>query len=81
MEPMQELAVSLFADGVPSLEVIRQVADFAHSSEARGIRLAEEVRANAGRTSPKDSLAVGVGLYILVNYREAADRLAGATDC
>jgi DNA-directed RNA polymerase subunit alpha len=63
------------------LEVIRQVADSAQSSEVRAVRLAEEVRANAGKTSPKDSLAVGVGHYILGNYREAADRLAGAVDC
>jgi DNA-directed RNA polymerase subunit alpha len=81
MEPVQELAVSLFADSMPSLEVIRKVADFAHSSEARQMRFSEEVRANAGKTSAKESLAVGAGLFIVGSYREAADRLTGAVDC
>lgn len=81
MEPVQELAVSLFSDSVPSLEVIRRVAGSAHSSEAQLMRFSEEVRANAGKTSPKDSLAVGAGLFIIGSYREAADRLTGAVDC
>ncbi len=78
---MQELAVNLFADPMPSLDLIRQVGEYIHCSEADEVRFAEQLRSAMGKTSPKDYLAVGVGLCLMGRYGEAADKLAGAADC
>jgi len=81
MEPMQELAVNLFAEPSPSLELIRQVGESIHCSESHQMRFAEQLRSAMGKTSPKDCLVVGVGLYLVGRCKEAAEKLAGANDC
>jgi DNA-directed RNA polymerase subunit alpha len=80
MEPMQEVAVNLFAEHSPSLEFIRQVEEWTHCSEAHQMRFTEQLRSAMGKTSPKDCLVVGVGLYLVGRCKEAAEKLAGATD-
>jgi len=81
MESMQELALNWLADPTPSLERIRQMAESVHCSEAHHVRFAEQIRSTVGKTSPKECLAVGVGLCLIGNYKESADKLAGANEC
>ncbi len=81
MESVMESGIDLFADNLPSMEVIKTLSESVHASEKNRISFAEQLEANSSRTGQKASLALGIGLYILGRNAEAADKLAKAADC
>ena len=70
----------LFGENLPSLDEIRKLSELVHSSESSQIKFREQVEANTGKTSHKDFLATGIGLFILGRYAEAAEKLKKAPD-
>ena len=81
MEPVTELGIDLFADNLPSMDEIRQLSEFVHSSEANLISFSEQVEQNLAKTGQKASLATGIGLFILGRNDEAAEKLKKARNC
>jgi DNA-directed RNA polymerase subunit alpha len=81
MESMTEPGIDLFADELPSMDQIKELSEYVHSSERNKIGFAEQVESNLSRTGQKANLGVGIGLYILGRNAEAAERLAKAKDC
>jgi len=81
MEPITELGIDLFADNLPSMDEIKKLTCFVHSSEANLINFSEQVEANITRTSQKALLAVGIGLFILGRDTKAVEKLQKAKDC
>ena len=73
--------INLFAENLPSLDEIKQLAIFVNSSETNQITLAEQVEANLSSTSTKTLLIVGIGLYILGKNADAIVKLQKAKDC
>jgi len=80
MEPIAEPEINLFGDTLPSMDEIKTLSDFVHSSEANKIKFAEQLKANMSRTSSSARLAVGTGLLILGKNDEALEKLAKADD-
>jgi DNA-directed RNA polymerase subunit alpha len=78
---VMEQSIDLFADNLPSLDQIKTLSEFVHSSEKSRIAFAEKLESNLSKTGQKASLAVGIGLYILGRNAEAAEKLAKAGDC
>jgi DNA-directed RNA polymerase subunit alpha len=72
--------INLFADELPSMDDITKLSHFVHCTEANQLKFAEEVQVNMSRTSPKAILAVGIGLFILGRFQEAAEKLQKAED-
>jgi DNA-directed RNA polymerase subunit alpha len=81
MGPVMEQSIDLFADNLPSLDQIKTLSEFVHSSEKNRISFAEQLESNLSKTGQKASLAAGIGLYILGRNAEAVERLAKAGDC
>jgi len=81
MEPVTECQIDLFAGDLPSMDEIKKLSHFVHSSEANLIAFREQVEENISRTGQKASLAVGIGLFILGRNAEAAEKLQRAKDC
>jgi DNA-directed RNA polymerase subunit alpha len=81
MGPVMEQSIDLFADNLPSLDQIKTLSEFVHSSEKNRISFAEHLESNMSKTGQKALLAVGIGLYILGRNAEAAEKLAKAGDC
>jgi len=81
MEPITEFGINLFADNLPSMDEIRQLSEFVHSSEANLISFSEQVEQNLAKTGQKASLATGIGLFILGRNDEAAEKLKKARNC
>ncbi|MFC1604542.1 DNA-directed RNA polymerase subunit alpha C-terminal domain-containing protein [Planctomycetota bacterium] len=81
MEPVTESGIDLFADNLPSMDEIKTLSEFIHSSEANQISFNEQVESNMSKNGQKASLAVGIGLFLLGRYAEAAKKLAKGTDC
>ncbi len=81
MEPIIECEIDLFASNLPSMDEIKKLSEFVHSSEANLIAFGEQVEENMSRTGQKASLATGIGLFILGRNAEAAEKLAKAKDC
>jgi DNA-directed RNA polymerase subunit alpha len=81
MEPVIECEVSLFADSLPSMDEIKKLSEFVHSSERNRLGFSEQVEENMSRTGQKASLATGIGLFILGRNAEAAEKLQRAKDC
>ncbi len=81
MEPVAEPQVNLFADNLPSMEEIEKLICFVHSGESNQLAFSEQVEANLSSTGPKAILPVGIGLYILGRYAEAAQKLRKAKNC
>ena len=81
MEQCAELEVDLFALASPSLEDIDKTVEQVLSSAINQDRFAEQVGENLKKTSPKDRLKVGIGLYLLNRPAEACERLQKAADC
>lgn len=79
MEQLTEIQIDLFADNLPSIEQIKELCDFVHSSEARHLAFAEKVEENTPKTS--QTLQTGIGLYILGRNEEAIAKLQKAKDC
>ena len=81
MESMTEPGIDLFGDDTLSMDQIKQLSAYVHSSERNMIRLGEQVEANMSKTGQKANLGVGLGLFILGRNDEAAQKLAKAKDC
>jgi len=81
MEAVSELGIELFGDQLPSLDEIRKLADFVHSSEQSRAAFTEQLEQNLSRTGAKVSLASGIGLCIIGRYQEAVEKLQKGTDC
>jgi len=80
MEPITECQIDLFANNLPSMDEIRKLSEFVHSSEANLIAFGEQVEENMPRTRQKASLATGIGLFILGSDAEAVEKLEKAKD-
>jgi len=81
MKPTTEPEINLFADELPSMDEIKKLSEFVHSSESNQMVFSEQVEANMSRTGQKACLATGIGLYILGRNAEAAENLQKAKDC
>ncbi len=79
MEPITQPEINLFADKLPSMDEIQKLSDFVHSAESNELNFSQQVESNIGKSSPKALLAVGIGLYILGRFAEAAQTLQKAT--
>jgi len=82
MEPtIEELGIDLFGSSLPSMDEIKKLSEFVHSSEKNQISFNEQVEDNLGRGGQKAALAVGIGLFIIGRCTEAAAKLKKAKDC
>jgi DNA-directed RNA polymerase subunit alpha len=81
MEPITECQVDLFGGSLPSIDEIKKLSRFVHSSEANKTAFSERVEENISRSGAKVSAAVGVGLFILGRNEEAVEKLEKAKDC
>jgi len=81
METITEPQVNLFAEDLPALDQINQLADFVHSSERNLLDFSRQVEENLSKTSPKANLAAGIALYIMGKSEQAIDKLNKANDC
>ena len=81
MEPVAKPEIDLFADELPSMDEIKQLIRFVHSSESNQIAFCEQVEANISKGGQKTCLATGIGLYILGRNPEATEKLEKAKDC
>ncbi len=82
MEPItQQSRIELFADKLPSMDEIKKLSEFVHSSEANLLTFSEQVEANMAKMGQKGSLTTGIGLFILGRDAKAAQKLQKAKDC
>ena len=81
MGPITEPGIDLFAGKSLSMDEIKTLSEFIHSGEANRISFNEQVESKMSKTGQNASLAVGIGLYILGRYAEAAKKLAKGNDC
>jgi DNA-directed RNA polymerase subunit alpha len=79
INPPDVWRINLFADKLPSMDDIQKLSDFVHSTESNELHFSQQVESNIGKSSPKTLLAVGIGLYILGRFAEAAHTLQKAT--
>jgi DNA-directed RNA polymerase subunit alpha len=73
--------INLFADNLPNLDELKQLALSVNSSEASRIAFAEQLEPNMSSGAQKILLAAGIGLYILGRNAEAVAKLQKAKDC
>jgi DNA-directed RNA polymerase subunit alpha len=71
---------NLFADELPSMDEITKLSHLVNCTEANQLKFAEQLQANMAETSPKASLAAGIGLFILGRFAEAVEKLKKAQD-
>ncbi|MHC4763456.1 MAG: tetratricopeptide repeat protein, partial [Planctomycetota bacterium] len=76
-----ERKVDLFAEELPAMEEINELAQLVHSSESNQLAFAEQVEANLPKTGRKAAPAAGIGLFILGRYAESIGTLNKARDC
>jgi len=81
MVSITEPGIDLFANNLPSMDEIKTLSEFIHSSEANRISFNEQVESNISKTGHKASLAAGIGLFILGRNAEAVDNLSKGNDC
>ena len=81
MGPITEPGIDLFAGKSLSMDEIKTLSEFIHSGEANRISFNEQVESKMSKTGQNASLAVGIGLFILGRYAEAAKKLAKGNDC
>ena len=81
MEQITEPGINLFADTLPTMDEIKTLSEYIHSSEKNLISFSEQVESNISRTGQKACLAVGIGLFILGRNAEAVEKLKKAKDC
>ena len=81
MGPITEPGIDLFAGKSLSMDEIKTLSEFIHSGEANRISFNEQVESKMSKTGQNASLAVGIGLFILGRYAEAAQKLAKGNDC
>ncbi|MBN2312942.1 MAG: tetratricopeptide repeat protein [Sedimentisphaerales bacterium] len=81
MESTTELGIDLFGHETLSMDEIKALSGTVHSSERNMIGFSQQVESHLSETGQKASLDLGIGLFILGRYAEAADKLAKAKDC
>ncbi|HIJ54296.1 MAG TPA: tetratricopeptide repeat protein [Planctomycetes bacterium] len=81
MEPIAEPEIDLFARDLPSMEEIKQLSEFVHSSEINLLNFSEQLEENMSKGGQKASLATGLGLFIVGRNAEAARKLQKGKDC
>jgi DNA-directed RNA polymerase subunit alpha len=81
MVSLTEPGIDLFADNLPSMDEIKTLSDFIHSSEKNLMDFNAQLESNMSKTGQKASLALGIGLYILGRNAEAAEKLEKGHDC
>jgi len=81
MEPITEPEVDLFARDLPSMEEIKKLSDFVHSSESNLLNFSEQLEENMSKGGQKASLSAGIGLFIVGKNDEAIKRLEKGADC
>jgi DNA-directed RNA polymerase subunit alpha len=81
MKSVAEPGIDLFAETLPSMEEIKTLSEFIHSSEKSRNDFSEQVESNMSRTGQKASLALGIGLFIIDRNAKAAKKLGKAKDC
>ena len=81
MVSLTEPGIDLFADNLPSMDEIKKLSDFIHSSEKNLMDFKAQLESNMSKTGQKASLALGIGLYILGRNNEAAEKLEKGHDC
>ena len=81
MEPITEPGIDLFAGDLPSMDEIKKLSEFVHSSEINLLNFSEQLEENMGKGGQKASLATGVGLFIVGRNAEAARKLQKAKAC
>ncbi len=81
MEQITQSQIDLFADQLPSMDNIKQLSEFVHSSESSQINFREQVEANIAKAGHSHFLAAGIGLFIIGRDAEAVNKLTKAKDC
>lgn len=81
MEPITEPEVDLFGKDLPSIEEIKKLSEFVHSSESNLLNFSELLEENMSKGGQKASLATGIGLFIVGKNDEAAKKLVKGADC
>ncbi len=81
MEPITEPGVDLFAKDSPSMDEIKKLSEFVHSSESNQLNFSEQLEENMSKSGQKSSLAIGIGLFIVGGNAEATKKLQKAKDC
>jgi len=81
MEAISAHPTELFADNLPSMEQIKKLSDYIHSSEANMLSFKEQLDQNLSKIGQKADIASGIGLFILGRYEESAEKLNKAKDC
>jgi len=81
MGPITEPGIDLFAENLPSMDEIKKLSEFIHSGEANRTSFNEQVESNMAKNDQKAFLALGISLFILGRYAEAADKLSKGNDC
>ncbi len=80
-EQIIRVEIDLFADVLPSLDQIKELSNFVHSSESNVLAFTAKIQENLSKTSADAILATGIGLYILGRNTEALEKLEKAADC
>jgi len=81
MEQTTALEINLFGEQLPSMDQLRALSRAIHSSEANQMKFAEQFATHQASTSANAVLAVGIGLFMLKRYAEAAEKLKKGRDC
>ena len=81
MEPITEPGVDLFAMDLPSMDEIKKLSEFVHSSERNLLNFIEQLEENMSKGGQTASLSTGIGLFIVDRNAEAARKLRKAKDC
>ncbi len=81
MEPIIEPEFDLFVKELPSMEEIKKLSEFVHSSESNLLNFSEQLEENMNKGGQKTLLSAGIGLFIVGKNEEAAEKLAKGPDC
>lgn len=81
MKLVTEAGIDLFAENLPSINEIKDFADFVNSAEKNRIALTEQLEEYVASSSTKTALPAGIGLCIVGKYEEAVKKLKKAGDC
>lgn len=76
-----EAGIELFEGELGSLDQIQSLCETVHSSEQSQQEFTDLLQKQFKNTSPKVSLRLGIGLFIMGRYSEAINKLSGAVDC
>lgn len=78
MQAVQEAVATLFGSNLPSVEQIDALSVTVNRSEAAKLEFKAAVEHHAAEKA--QSVASGIGLYIIGKYREAVDKLSGGRE-